>query len=1146
MGNNIQKTKPQIITTALKASEAHNRCGMSKTVEACEQEVKAMRELSDEAGRCPNPNASQYFTDENGKRWVYTCDEIQQSTRYHLDNLPGYINRLRIKKELDKNPPSPTTHTPTNKRPEKPKIQRPEKMSLVQVNGMQFSPSLADTYIRLHVYNSYDARTNRWISAPRNLISYHTQISATHHYSGPLFSQKNAWPYQKGDLLAIPLPADFTLDATSVRLNGKKTGFDLVQDDDGIIYARLTEKFFKMPEVQFGMSQNNFTLITEIPPGANSDLLPSFGLPQILQEHFKDKKFYGAEEKYEAAKSFVLNEFHYPAMKDILNGSAIYPEKSGGAFYTALSKMKWADCDVANGYGVILLRKQGVPARLVGGLLIQEGEVGHHGWVEYFDDHLGQWMTGDMTPPAMESENTANEDTAKPRTEWDEPEPVRKGSFAFRLEKNYLMDFKTSVDNQNSIEKIRERWLFFAHNTVGHGDNLPIQPYDTTWAFRGEDFYISKPDGRYLVAKGNVPHQLKVFDLERETFFTVPVPKEAQTKKEESVQIKRIEETAEGLIFYSKKIKWYGGSIQESRNIVFNQKGERLAISEDFISTFKIPPIISKIDDDSLPQSPFGYPLFGIRKDKEDPDGNIHLLYVKNETKEIYKATIQHDRRLQGEVKVTLADLGEPVFTFHPDYGLRMEFSADASHFSIRTQGPVEAEQIDVFKDRRFLYRTSFKPLPDIAIDPMLKDSYTIDRPQVRLNNDGSLDIKQVNKAEALVMHINPDGKEDKSKRVRWTIITKKAADKSGRDQYEFRYETNGQSRLVAAENGHSASDPYFKNISFNGYWIMEKNVFGGFSFRTLDANANINSIPENCTAKDNDLRCFAERDITGAGIFNPFGGFDFDYHTTHIHKRSGYGDGGLERRENFNLWKQRPTGWPGSNGEIYADVALVNTQQDTAAYALKKMLQDDPAHLSLEGLRILLGSLAERPEAYLHHQWLLLGAATLFDSAQACRQSATELIFCQKENTDADQFLKQYGPTLAQRLKINLTESGYFPNPTVVARGWAYLLSATLDPEFFEKMALNPDRAAEAIIAGVEAGYFHAADLPPLTTEKELKLDAALNQVLTHRQELIRSQTKGSNLLSIRLAWAHYKNLETDLFRRFGKEAMPMLEEGH
>lgn len=84
---------------------------------------------------------------------------------------------------------------------------------------------------------------------------------------------------------------------------------------------------------------------------------------------------------------------------------------NGSGWLQMVADIGVGDCDVLNGVTVIFLRKMGIPARMVIGLVGQRGTVvpGLHAWVEYFDNG---WRLVDATqytaaigdrPPAAES-----------------------------------------------------------------------------------------------------------------------------------------------------------------------------------------------------------------------------------------------------------------------------------------------------------------------------------------------------------------------------------------------------------------------------------------------------------------------------------------------------------------------------------------------------------------------------------------------------------------------------------------------------------------------------------------------------------------------------------------------------------------------
>lgn len=747
---------------------------------------------------------------------------------------------------------------------------------------------------------------------------------------------------------------------------------------------------------------------------------------------------------YEATFRFIQNEMKYPSMKDVLSGRALFGDDTGKEFYTALAKTKLADCDVANSYGVVLLRKQGVAARLVTGLYIHDN---------------------------------------------------------------------------------------------------------------GEEFHLSKPDGRYLSAKGDQPGTLKVYDMENETFLTVPIPKEVQGYD----SLQAIYETAEGFVVHLRQQGHFVLDVnraEENKDIVIDQIGKILFSGKpswpDQLFFLKHPPYVLFLKEKDLP--PKDLPPIVGRSDvsAQTPDGKLHLVFNSldfhtNEWR-IYEITLNPTPD-QKEITLKPSDLGQPIATVKTiTGGITSKFSPDGSHLATTVPPDPNSKEatVIVFQDRKEIYRYSFEPIPDIAMS-LYKDNPPVSQPIFRINNDGSLDIKQVNSNEALVTHVSPSVEKNEFRNVQWNVVRKK--DNAGRIlSWKLTYQSPEETKTVLEfiNPGVSAPD-MLMDVSLNGSWVLtNNNVFIG---KDSSASQN-NDTLHTCLREDDRVRCYHRGD---KNLFDPIHSFVFKNPVETDKEDNSWPiemSSPLSSSGQFSLWDVRMEQTVARGIRRFADLGIVNTSQDPAAYVLKKMLQDDPAHISTEGLRILLANLAERPDAVVHSQWLLLGAAKLFDAEADC-EGIEENPWCVKERQDSEEFLKRFGATLDERLKKDLKTTAYFPNAEVVAKAWAFLFPR--DPaaaqEFLKTiLQASPERTAEALLLGIEHGFIRAENIPDLSFSENLLLETALGKALERRYQVALAQSRSqSTPLFSRIILGHYQILQEAITKRFGPSATPFpMEEGH
>lgn len=127
-------------------------------------------------------------------------------------------------------------------------------------------------------------------------------------------------------------------------------------------------------------------------------LPPGFSLPDDLEAEIAASRSAGAAQRAALALALTRDRLAYSATAE--TAGRFRREAGRGGWLDRVLRIGAGDCDVVNGLQVLLLRRLGVPARLVIGM-VGDGGVALprlHAWAEYFD---GGWLVSDATPVTM-------------------------------------------------------------------------------------------------------------------------------------------------------------------------------------------------------------------------------------------------------------------------------------------------------------------------------------------------------------------------------------------------------------------------------------------------------------------------------------------------------------------------------------------------------------------------------------------------------------------------------------------------------------------------------------------------------------------------------------------------------------------------
>ena len=137
----------------------------------------------------------------------------------------------------------------------------------------------------------------------------------------------------------------------------------------------------------------------DAPPGEDAGLflsLPSgLALPADLEAEIAANRPVGAGQRAALALALTRDRLAYSAAAE--TARRFRSEAGRGRWLDRVLRIGAGDCDVINGFQVLLLRRLGVPARLVIGLVGDNGAAlpRLHAWAEYLD---GDWQVSDATP----------------------------------------------------------------------------------------------------------------------------------------------------------------------------------------------------------------------------------------------------------------------------------------------------------------------------------------------------------------------------------------------------------------------------------------------------------------------------------------------------------------------------------------------------------------------------------------------------------------------------------------------------------------------------------------------------------------------------------------------------------------------------
>lgn len=253
----------------------------------------------------------------------------------------------------------------------------------------------------------YDIESKTW-SKKKQLSSYSAAIDGEERFmiSGALNS----------GIKSLPLPNGYALDISSLKFNGGN--LEILRDQNGCFYFDV--KGDGVFSVDFIKEENSFV---GPPIPEDIDNLYKGSLSQKTETTIS--KFIGSPlQKAEQARQYILANHFYPGGGDLKTAQALQyklrSESTGDDYLQKIDTSEYLECYSANTKFIAIMRKAGIPARLVVGHKVEGAKDGKseitqntgHAWSEIWDGK--NWRRFDATPnPKPEDKKESDEDVEK-------------------------------------------------------------------------------------------------------------------------------------------------------------------------------------------------------------------------------------------------------------------------------------------------------------------------------------------------------------------------------------------------------------------------------------------------------------------------------------------------------------------------------------------------------------------------------------------------------------------------------------------------------------------------------------------------------------------------------------------------------------
>lgn len=220
-------------------------------------------------------------------------------------------------------------------------------------------------------------------------------------------------------LKSLPIPNGFCLDAASLRSTG--TPPEIFRDQNGCFYLEA-----KGPGTFSADFLKESTPFVNAPIPEDTDVIHRGALSHKTEAAFL--RFRGtAQQKAEQVRQYLLSNHFYPGGGDVQQAQALQyklrSESTGDMYVQNLDASEYLECYSANTLFIAVMRKLGVPCRLVVGHKVEGAKKGKsaitestgHAWSEFWDGSA--WRRFDATPQPKPEDKKDDDEKEKEKTE---------------------------------------------------------------------------------------------------------------------------------------------------------------------------------------------------------------------------------------------------------------------------------------------------------------------------------------------------------------------------------------------------------------------------------------------------------------------------------------------------------------------------------------------------------------------------------------------------------------------------------------------------------------------------------------------------------------------------------------------------------
>jgi len=221
-------------------------------------------------------------------------------------------------------------------------------------------------------------------------------------------------------LKSLPIPNGYALDISSLQFKGPRP--EISRDQNGCFYIEA-----KGPgtfSIDFQKETSPF-----ISPPISEDASQLYRGVLSQKTETTISRFIGTSiQKAEQARQYILANHFYPGGGDLQKAQALQyklrSESTGDNYLQNIDVSEYLECYSANTKFIAMMRKAGIPARLVVGHKVEGAKDGKsaitqstgHAWSEIWDGK--EWRRFDATPnPKPEDQKKSNKDDKKEKTE---------------------------------------------------------------------------------------------------------------------------------------------------------------------------------------------------------------------------------------------------------------------------------------------------------------------------------------------------------------------------------------------------------------------------------------------------------------------------------------------------------------------------------------------------------------------------------------------------------------------------------------------------------------------------------------------------------------------------------------------------------